>query len=105
MILRPKFHFLLAALIPAMHSTSVAHADDTQEPPSRKPNVVIFYTDDQGTLDAHCYGSKDLYTPVMDKLAKTGTRFTQAYAHTVCCPSRAMLLTGRHPCRLFRERF
>ncbi|MCF7734480.1 MAG: sulfatase-like hydrolase/transferase [Akkermansiaceae bacterium] len=67
--------------------------------PDRKPNVVIFFTDDQGTLDANCYGSKDLYTPTMDKLAETGVRFTQAYAHFVCCPSRAMLLTGRYPQR------
>ncbi len=66
---------------------------------ARKPNVIIFYTDDQGTLDANCYGSKDLYTPTMDKLAETGVRFTQAYAHFVCCPSRAALLTGRHPQR------
>jgi len=66
---------------------------------NRKPNVVIFLTDDQGTLDVNCYGSKDLYTPAMDKLAKTGVRFTQAYAHTVCCPARAMLMTGRHPQR------
>jgi arylsulfatase A-like enzyme len=64
-----------------------------------KPNVVIFFTDDQGTLDAGCYGSKDLYTPNMDKLAATGVRFTQAYAHTVCCPARAMLMTGRYPQR------
>lgn len=64
-----------------------------------KPNVVIFFTDDQGTLDANCYGSKDLYTPNMDKLAETGVRFTQAYAHQVCCPARAMLMTGRHPQR------
>lgn len=66
---------------------------------SEKPNVVIFYTDDQGTLDAGCYGSKDLHTPNMDRLAKNGVRFTQAYAHTVCCPSRAAFLTGRHPQR------
>jgi arylsulfatase A len=65
----------------------------------RKPNVVIMFTDDQGTLDANCYGSKDLYTPTMDKLAETGVRFTQAYAHTVCCPARAPMLTGRHPQR------
>lgn len=65
----------------------------------RRPNVVILFTDDQGTLDAGCYGAKDLYTPHMDRLAKTGVRFTQAYAHTVCCPARAMLLTGRHPQR------
>lgn len=35
---------------------------------SRKPNVILFFTDDQGTLDANCYGSKDLYTPTMDRL-------------------------------------
>ncbi len=64
-----------------------------------KPNVVILFTDDQGTLDANCYGSKDLITPSIDKLAATGVRFTQAYAHTVCCPARAALLTGRHPQR------
>ena len=65
----------------------------------QKPNVVIFFTDDQGTLDVNCYGSKDLYTPNMDSLAQTGIRFTQAYAHQVCCPARAMLMTGRHPQR------
>jgi arylsulfatase A-like enzyme len=48
-------------------------------------------------LDARCYGSKDLYTPTIDHLVATGVRLTQAYAHTVCCPSRALLLTGRHP--------
>jgi arylsulfatase A len=67
-------------------------------PPSQ-PNVVIFFTDDQGTLDANCYGSTDLYTPNIDKLARMGVRFTQAYAHTVCCPARAPMLTGRHPQR------
>ena len=64
-----------------------------------RPNVIILFTDDQGTLDANCYGSTDLYTPNIDKLAATGVRFTQAYAHTVCCPARAMLLAGRHPQR------
>jgi len=64
-----------------------------------RPNVVILFTDDQGTLDANCYGSTDLHTPNIDKLAATGVRFTQAYSHTVCCPARAMLLTGRHPQR------
>lgn len=66
---------------------------------ANKPNVVIFFTDDQGTLDVNCYGSKDLLTPNMDSIAKNGVMFTQAYAHTVCCPSRAMLMTGRYPQR------
>ncbi len=64
-----------------------------------KPNVLILFTDDQGTLDLNCYGATDLQTPNMDQLAETGVRFTQAYAHAVCCPSRAALLTGRHPNR------
>ncbi len=65
----------------------------------RTPNVVILLSDDQGTLDVNCYGSTDLYTPAMDELAETGVRFTQAYSHCVCCPTRAMLLTGRYPQR------
>ncbi len=69
------------------------------EPTSKKPNVVIFFADDLGTLDARCYGSRDLYTPHIDALAERGVRFTQAYAHTVCCPARAPLMTGRHPQR------
>ena len=71
----------------------------TNQDTDSKSNIVIFFTDDQGTLDANCYGSKDLFTPTMDKLAETGVRFTQAYSHTVCCPARAMLMTGRHPQR------
>lgn len=65
----------------------------------KKPNVIIILTDDQGALDARCYGSADLYTPAIDRLAENGVRFTQAYAHTVCCPTRAMMLTGRQPQR------
>jgi arylsulfatase A len=66
----------------------------------RKPNVIIIYTDDQGSVDLNCYGSKDLVTPHMDGLAKRGVRFTQFYASApVCSPSRAGLLTGRYPVR------
>ena len=66
---------------------------------ANRPNIVIFFTDDQGTLDAGCYGSDDIDTPAIDDLATSGVRFTQAYAHVVCCPSRAALMTGRHPQR------
>lgn len=66
---------------------------------AEQPNVVVMLTDDQGTLDANCYGSADLVTPNIDRLAATGIRFSQAYAHMVCCPARAALMTGRHPQR------
>lgn len=64
----------------------------------QQPNVILIFTDDQGTLDVNCYGSKDLYTPSLDRLAQEGTRFTQFYVgQPVCSPSRASLLTGRYP--------
>ena len=66
----------------------------------RPPNVIIIFTDDQGSVDLNCYGAKDLTTPHMDSLAKRGVRFTQFYAAApVCSPSRAGLLTGRYPVR------
>jgi arylsulfatase A-like enzyme len=62
----------------------------------KKPNVIVILTDDQGSIDLNCYGSKDLHTPNMDRLAEEGTRFTQFYsAASVCSPSRAALLTGK----------
>ena len=67
---------------------------------SRKPNVVLIFTDDQGTVDVNCYGAKDLLTPNLDRLAREGTRFTQFYVGApVCSPSRAALMTGRYPQR------
>ena len=65
---------------------------------ARRPNVIIIFTDDQGTVDMNCYGAKDLITPNMDGLAKRGVRFTQFYsAAPVCSPSRVGLMTGRTP--------
>ena len=72
---------------------------DRRDVQNTRPNVLLILTDDQGTLDAGCYGSRDLFTPRIDGLANAGIRFTQAYSHTVCCPARALLMTGRHPQR------
>ena len=84
---------VLGALLLGIGSIALA------EQAPRAPNVVVILTDDQGTLDARCFGSADLHTPAIDQLAANGIRFTQAYAHMVCCPARAMLMTGRHPQR------
>lgn len=65
---------------------------------ARQPNVVIIFTDDQGSVDMNAYGAADLATPNMDELAKRGVRFTQFYAAApVCSPSRVGLMTGRTP--------
>ena len=66
-----------------------------------QPNILLIYTDDQGSIDANCYGAKDLATPTIDKLATRGVRFTQMLAPAaVCSPSRAGLLSGRIPMRV-----
>ena len=67
---------------------------------AEKPNVIIVYTDDQGSIDANCYGATDLATPHIDRLAETGVRFTQMLAPSaICSASRAGLLTGQLPAR------
>lgn len=66
----------------------------------QQPNVILIYTDDQGTIDVNCFGAKDLTTPHMDRLADRGVKFTQFYsAAPVCSPSRAAVMTGRYPQR------
>lgn len=68
-----------------------AHAADRPE----RPNVVIFFTDDQGYGDVGCFGATDIKTPQLDRLAQTGTRLTSFYvSQAVCTASRAALMTG-----------
>ena len=67
---------------------------------AERPNVLLIYTDDQGTYDLNCYGSDDLATPRLDNLAANGIRFTQMYSPSaICSASRAGLMTGRYPFR------
>ncbi len=69
-------------------------------PAADRPNVVIFLADDLGQRDLGCYGSTFHDTPNLDRMAKEGMKFTQAYAACpVCSPTRASLLTGRWPQR------
>jgi arylsulfatase A-like enzyme len=68
---------------------------------ARPLNVVFILADDLGQRDLGCYGSTYDETPNLDALARSGVRFTDAYAAcNVCSPSRAALLTGKYPARL-----
>tara|TARA_B100000519_G_scaffold201081_1_gene215734 strand:+ start:3238 stop:4695 length:1458 start_codon:yes stop_codon:yes gene_type:complete len=81
---------ILAALL-LLHDSSYA----------AKPNILLILTDDLGWRDLSCYGSDFYETPNIDRLAKQGIRFTDAYAAaTVCSPTRAAILTGKSPARL-----
>lgn len=67
---------------------------------SELPNIVLFLSDDHTITDSSVYGSTDLPTPNMERLANTGMTFTQAFvASPSCAPSRAAMLTGLMPSR------
>jgi len=67
----------------------------------RGPNVLLVVVDDLGRQDLGCYGNRHIDTPVMDRLAGEGVRFTNAYsACPVCSPTRAALLTGKSTARV-----
>jgi arylsulfatase A-like enzyme len=70
-----------------------------------RPNVVFILADDLGINDLGCYGRKDQETPRLDRLARQGARFTNAYAQPVCSPTRAALMTGKAPARLHLTTF
>ncbi|MEZ5942716.1 MAG: sulfatase-like hydrolase/transferase [Planctomycetaceae bacterium] len=75
-------------------------SESTQgETPSKRPNIVVIFSDDQGTHDVGCYGS-EIPTPHIDSLARDGVKMTQFYAaSSICTPSRFGLLTGKNPSR------
>lgn len=68
----------------------------------KQPNIVFILVDDLGWADVKCNFPESFYdTPNIDRLAENGVRFTQAYsANPVCSPTRAALMTGKHPNRV-----
>src|SRR5258708_1209239 len=82
-------------LIPA-----AAAASSMSGQTKRRPNIIVFVTDDHGIGDVGCYGHPEVKTPNLDRLAASGVRFTQWYANApICSASRAAILTGKYPDR------
>ncbi|MFZ5831543.1 MAG: sulfatase [Planctomycetota bacterium] len=76
-----------------------SRAGESQRPAS--PNVVIIFTDDQGYQDVGCFGSPDIKTPNLDRMAAEGMRFTDFYVtQAVCSASRVGLMTGCYSIRV-----
>lgn len=81
---------LLLAILSAAHAA-----------PGSRPNIVLILADDLGWADLAGTGNRFHDTPHLDRLAGEGVRFTAAYAASpLCMPSRAAILTGKHPARL-----
>ncbi|MBA3314384.1 MAG: sulfatase [Planctomycetota bacterium] len=89
---RNAFSVLLGFAIAAFASAA---------PAAERPSFVFFLVDDLGWADVGCFGSTFYETPHIDRLAASGMRFAQGYAACpVCSPTRASILTGRHPVRV-----
>ena len=83
--------FLIVATVFFLHQATLASP----------PNVLFILVDDWGWADAGIQGSDFYETPRIDRFAKKSLRFTQAYtASPVCSPTRAAIMTGKHPARL-----
>ena len=82
----------IAAFAAVSHSAS-AH----QAKIPKHPNIIYIMCDDMGYGDLGCYGQRLIQTPNLDRMAREGMRFTQAYAGSpVSAPSRATVMTGQH---------
>ncbi len=87
-----KVFFLILLIILRF---SLSAADE-----KKRPNIILFLSDDHGAEDTGCYGNKDLKTPVIDQLASEGIIFTHAFSPTsVSAPARSALFTGLYPHR------
>ncbi len=82
----------LLATLPAL----VTCAAPPRAGPEPRPDIVLVVADDLGFSDLGCTGG-EIATPVLDALAREGVLFTRFATQPRCCPSRASLLTGRHP--------
>lgn len=83
----------LTGLIPFAESGIVTAAES-------KPNIIFILADDIGYGDLGCYGATKVKTPNLDRLAREGTRFTDAHSpSSVCTPTRAAFMTGRYAWR------
>lgn len=88
--------FLLAASLLFIFSFAIAQVEKEQN-----PNIIIILADDLGYHDVSYYGTKDIQTPNIDLLCKSGMRFDRFYSNSsVCSPTRASLMSGRYPERV-----
>jgi uncharacterized sulfatase len=93
---------ILLALFPAMLLTVCLQAAPGHDSVAavRRPNIVMYLSDDHGVDFVGCYGNPAVHTPNIDALAKEGMRFNRVFAASpTCSPSRASMFTGLWPQR------
>lgn len=105
MSLKRIIHFVIVVCSVVTFQTRFSTAAETGEssasPGPASPNIVLFFTDDQGYGDVGCFGATSFSTPNLDQLAESGKKFTSFYvSQAVCGASRASLLTGCYANRI-----
>ena len=84
-------------LLPLLFSVLVGGLSAQTPPRASLPNIIFVMVDDMGYRDIGPYGQKLIATPNLDRMAREGLRFTDAYVGaSVCAPSRSVLMTGQH---------
>ena len=91
---------ILAVAVLSQLTPPQGHAAQPAAAPTNRPNIILCMTDDQGWGDVSYNGLKKIQTPNLDAMAAAGLRFDRFYsAHPSCSPTRASVMTGRHPNR------
>jgi arylsulfatase A len=98
MTIKLLVYLFFVSLASVLFSCSGSNPDsqDTQDENkgSGKPNIILIMNDDMGYECLSCNGSVSYNTPVLDKLAKEGLRFTNCHSQPLCTPSRVKIMTG-----------
>lgn len=95
-------HFITFAALVAAFIAPATRLSAADKP--TRPNILIIVADDLGNADLGIQGGKDIPTPAIDSLAKSGVRLTSGYVSgPYCSPTRAGLLTGRYQNRFGHE--
>ncbi|TVP98454.1 MAG: DUF4976 domain-containing protein [Planctomycetaceae bacterium] len=93
--LRFYLWLVIALVVSPTAGTAVAQPTDSKRP--QPPNIVFIFSDDHALQAIGAYGSQINQTPRIDQLAKQGMVFDRSYcANSICGPSRACILTGKH---------
>lgn len=92
------FPLILSILVSSLISLSEATAQSKAGAASTKPNILLILPDQMRASAMGCDGNKQVKSPNIDRLAAEGILFKRTYANVpVCCPARAILMTGTYP--------
>ncbi|MCA9061216.1 MAG: sulfatase-like hydrolase/transferase, partial [Planctomycetaceae bacterium] len=90
-------HRFLSAIVLLLSAVAVGHLDVVAADAPRQPNILFIFSDDHALQAIGAYGSKINQTPNLDRIAHEGAVFQNSFcANSICGPSRACILTGKH---------